>query len=97
MASVMQELRCDMNAEIEEILRQLHELRKYMGPVELLLVNMETQITKNRVELERRIAALESRIDELLSRTEPNSAELPAPAPSATRAAPGGPPPAAAV
>ena len=81
-----------MNAEIEEILRQLHELRNYMGPVELLLVNMETQIMKNRVELERRIAALESKFDELLKRTEANGTELPTAAPSPTRVAPGGPP-----
>ena len=76
-----------MNAEIEEILRQLHELRNYVGPVELLLANMEVQIVKNRAELERKIAALESRFEELLKRAESGNAQLSEVSPSPTRLA----------
>ncbi len=92
-ASVIQQLHCDMNAEIEEIERQLHELRNYLGPVELLLANMEAQIVKNRTELERKIAALESRIEDLLKRAESRNGQEPEVLPSPTRRAPDVAPP----
>lgn len=88
MTSVMQQLHSsNMNAEIEEIRRQLHELRNYMGPVELILVNMEARIIKNRAELERKITALESRIDELLKRAESPNGQLHDVSPNPTRVA----------
>jgi ABC-type transporter Mla subunit MlaD len=92
-ASVIERLHRNMNAEIEEIKRQLHELRNYLGPVELLLANMEAQIVKNRAELERKIAALELRVEELLKRAEPRNGQLPEAAPSPTRLAPNAAPP----
>ena len=64
-----------MNAEIEEIERQIHDLRNYLGPVELLLADMEAQIMKNRTELERKIAALESRFEEAQNRADSRSAQ----------------------
>lgn len=70
-----------MNAKIEEIERQLHELRNFLGPVELLLANMETQIMKTRAELERRVAALETRFEEHLKSAECRSAQLSTAAP----------------
>jgi DNA repair exonuclease SbcCD ATPase subunit len=90
MASAMQTLALCMNAEIKEIERQLHELRNFLGPVELLLANMEVQITKNKAELERKIAALESRLEEHLKST-----QLPTASPSPARLAPEVTPPGA--
>ena len=86
-----------MNAEIQEILRQLHELRNYVSPVELLLANMEAQIIKNKAELERKIKALESRFEELLKREESRSLPLHEAPPCATRLAPNGEPPIAEI
>lgn len=59
-----------MNAEIEQIERQLHELRNYLGPVELLLANMEVQIRENRADLERKITELEMRFEGFLKKAE---------------------------
>lgn len=56
-----------MNAEIQEIAQQLHELRNYLGPVEMLLMNMESQIKMNKADLDRKIAVLESRIEGIIA------------------------------
>lgn len=88
-----------MNADIEEIHRQLHDLRNYLGPVELLLANMEAQLKKSSTEFERRIAELELRLNELAKLMEVQTENLPAelPCPTALAAADTAPPPGANV
>ena len=68
---------CSMNADIEEIHRQLHDLRNYLGPVELLLANMEAQLKKSSMELERKMAELEMRLNELARLIEARGEKLP--------------------
>lgn len=84
-----------MNADIEEIHQQLHELRNYLGPVEFLLANMEAQIKKSCVEFERRITELELRLNELAKLMEVSSEKLPAASPCPTGLAPDAAPPGA--
>ena len=87
----------DMNADIEEIHRQLHELRNYLGPVELLLANIEAQLQKSNMEFERRITGLELRLDELAKLVEAQGEKSPAASPYPTRLAPDTAPPEASV
>lgn len=77
-----------MNADIEEIHRQLHDLRNYLGPVELLLANMEAQLKKSSTELERKIAELELRLNELAELIEAGNEKLAGVSPCPTRIAP---------
>ena len=87
-----------MNADIEEIHRQLHDLRNYLGPVELLLANMDAQLKKSSMELERRVADLELRLNELAKLVEVRNENLPAAPPFPTQlAADAAPPPGAGV
>lgn len=87
-----------MNAEIEEIMRQLHELRNYLGPVELLLANMEAKINKDRTDMERKLEELELRLDSLVKQNlDSRNGQLPEASPCATRLAPDALPPGASV
>jgi DNA repair ATPase RecN len=86
-----------MNPDIEEIHRQLHDLRNYLGPVELLLANMEAQLKKSSMELERRISELELRLNELAKLMEVHTENLPAAPPCQTRLEADAAPPAASV
>lgn len=86
-----------MNAEIEEIKRQLHELRNYLGPVEMILANIEAQIRKDRAALEGRIAKLELRLDDLVKQADCRKEQSTETSQSPTRLAPDGPPPGASV
>jgi hypothetical protein len=91
--------RCvSMNAEIEEIMRQLHELRNYLGPVELLLANMEAKMNKDRTDMARKLEELELRLDALVKRNvDSRNEQLPEASPCATRLAPDVLPPGASV
>ena len=77
-----------MNADIEEIHRQLHDLRNYLGPVELLLANMDAQLKKNSMELEQKIAELELRLKELAELIEARNQTLADVPPCPTRITP---------
>ena len=77
-----------MNADIEEIHRQLHDLRNYLGPVELLLANMDAQLKKNSMEVEQKMAELELRLKELAELIEARNETLAGASPCPTRIAP---------
>ena len=59
-----------MNTDIEEIREQIHELRNFLGPLDITISNLEAQIKANKADLERKNIELEMKIAELARRLE---------------------------
>ncbi|HTR41841.1 MAG TPA: hypothetical protein VMH87_09525 [Pseudomonadales bacterium] len=51
-----------MKTEFEQIREQIHEIRNFLGPLDIKLENLDHQISKSRLSFETRAAELESRI-----------------------------------
>jgi hypothetical protein len=71
-----------MKNEFEEIREQLHEIRNFLGPIEITISNLTAQVKRNKIEMEEKIAELTRRIESQ------NKETTPAPPPLPTRAAP---------
>ena len=51
-----------MKTEFEQIREQIHEIRNFLGPLDIKLENLDHQISKSRLSFETRTAELESRM-----------------------------------
>ena len=51
-----------MKTEFEQIREQIHEIRNFLGPLDIKLENLDYQVSKSRLSFETRAAELESRI-----------------------------------
>ena len=51
-----------MKTEFEQIREQIHEIRNFLGPLDIKLENLDHQVSKSRLSLETKAAELESRI-----------------------------------
>ena len=51
-----------MKTEFEQIRQQIHEIRNFLGPLDIKLENLDHQISKSRLTFETKAAELESRI-----------------------------------
>ena len=51
-----------MKTEFEQIREQIHEIRNFLGPLDIKLENLDHQVSKSRVTFETKAAELESRI-----------------------------------
>jgi predicted GTPase len=71
-----------MKNEFEEIREQLHEIRNFLGPIEITISNLTAQVKRNKIEMEEKIAELTRRIESQ------NKEAAPAPPLHPTRAAP---------
>jgi len=71
-----------MKNEFEEIREQLHEIRNFLGPIEITISNLTAQVKRNKIEMEEKIAELTRRIESQ------NKETIPIPPPHPTRASP---------
>jgi chromosome segregation ATPase len=53
-----------MENHFEQIRQQIHEIRNFLGPLDLKLEGLDQQITKSRISFESRASELESKIAE---------------------------------
>lgn len=51
-----------MKTEFEQIREQIHEIRNFLGPLDIKLENLDHQVSKSRLSFETKAAELESRI-----------------------------------
>jgi hypothetical protein len=51
-----------LKTEFEQIREQIHEIRNFLGPLDIKLENLDHQVSKSRLSFETKAAELESRI-----------------------------------
>jgi hypothetical protein len=51
-----------LKTEFEQIREQIHEIRNFLGPLDIKLENLDYQVSKSRQSFETKAAELESRI-----------------------------------
>jgi hypothetical protein len=51
-----------LKTEFEQIREQIHEIRNFLGPLDIKLENLDQQVSKSRQSFETKAAELESRI-----------------------------------
>ena len=51
-----------MKTEFEQIREQIHEIRNFLGPLDIKLENLDHQVSKSRLSFETKAAELESKI-----------------------------------
>jgi hypothetical protein len=62
--------------QLDEIREQIHEIRNFLGPMDIKLDNLDHQITKSRLIFESRASAVESLIAEQSLKIADHSTEI---------------------